>query len=103
MYDRLKDVFRRGYTPSILAVAAEIRLYAEIRQNADHDRQVAAILRRNGYYPPCPDNRTGFVPGRSVEEKQAYQMISRMIDVFENGGVVDHALNPAQNPAPLKI
>lgn len=84
MYDRLKDIFRRGYTPSILAVAAEIQLYAEIRQSPALDRQVAAILRRNGYYPPCPDNRTGFIPGRSLEEKEAYQMICRMIGEFES-------------------
>ena len=84
MYDRLKDVFSRGYTPSILTIAAEIRLYAEIRNDPAQDRQIAAFLRSRGYHPPRPDNRTGFVPGRSLEEKEAYQMICEMITAFES-------------------
>lgn len=84
MYHRLKEVFERGYTPSILTVAEEIQFYAEIRTNPAQDRQVAAILRSHGYLPPRSDETTGFIPGRSLEEKEAYKMISRMISVFES-------------------
>ena len=94
MYDRLNEVFERGYTPSILAVAEEIQFYAEIRTSPIQDRQVAAILRRHGYLPLRPDDTIGFVPGRTVEEKEAYKMIARMIVDFEIGPPVQQPKTP---------
>lgn len=99
MYDRLKEVFERGYTPSILAVAEEINFYAEIRTSRVQDRQVAAILRRHGYLPPRADDATGFIPGRSLEEKEAYKMISRMITVFE----ANEAVSAPQLKSPVLV
>lgn len=83
-HDRLKEIFARGYTPSSLAVARELFLYTETRKNSDYDGQVASILRQHGYLPTHRQDSGGFVPGRTEQEKSAYQMISHIIDALEN-------------------
>lgn len=84
LHDRLKETFAKGYTPSSLIVAQELFLYAETRVSSEHDQQVAHMLRQHGYLPTNRQDSGGFIPGRTEQEKSAYQMIGRIIDSLEN-------------------
>jgi|GEM_PF-6178837 cobalamin biosynthesis protein CobD/CbiB len=84
LHDRLKETFAKGYTPSSLIVAQELFLYTETRSNSDHDQQVARMLRQHGYLPTHRQDSGGFIPGRTEQEKSAYQMIGHLIESLEN-------------------